>query len=579
MTALWFNGWGIPEAWFETCLADLFAQPVLRETFAYSSATSPAYSLAPQDDGVTRCAWVSDSTKTTQEQNRPRWWCGWSMGGLHAIAQAAEDPNCEGVVVVAGSPCFVRQAEWPFGVTEADSEDLHSRWRQSPAKTLNRFFRLITTGEVSGRAIAREFKSYRDEADVASDAPKLSDTLCWLLRQDYRQILSRIDKPIYFLLGEHDPLLPIAEAAALRSVNPRISVLKLPDTGHVPFVGQGRGSLAHALSACFKHAFDRDANEYCHLYPAQGQQSHSLRASLEASLENRLPAAPPERTARETLVTLGVTEETDPALSPVVQAFHLAAPGYASASAVQRAVASRLVAQAPVEARTAQRILDLGCGTGGVGRAWLQANDGAVCHLCGVDGAPNMLAQARLAAFDVRLQYCQGTLEQVPTTIDQHAPWDLLLSSFALHWASAPELAVQEWAKRLRPGGWLGIALPVRGSMVALAKAWAGVDDYQHIVTFPEWPVLLDRLITAVSPSRFEAWEQVFYSEHDSLLAIKRSLQTLGAAGLQNTKRPGVLTPRQLRKLENTMAEHASSRGKLPLAYVVGFLWLQKPEY
>lgn len=77
--------------------------------------------------------------------------------------------------------------------------------------------------------------------------------------------------------------------------------------------------------------------------------------------------------------------------------------------------------------------------------------------------------------------------------------------------------------------------------------------------------------------NNFDAWQQVFYTEHDNLAAMKKSLKQLGAAGLQQNSRRGLLTPRQYRSLEAALDGLASSRGRLPLDYTVGFVWLQKP--
>ena len=53
----------------------------------------------------------------------------------------------------------------------------------------------------------------------------------------------------------------------------------------------------------------------------------------------------------------------------------------------------------------------------------------------------------------------------------------LLVSSFALQWLDAPAPQLRHWAERLRPGGWLVLALPTAGSFPQWhqAAARAGV--------------------------------------------------------------------------------------------------------
>lgn len=511
MITHWFKGFGVPRAWFEGCLHTVFSR--------ISDHLRASFQLAP-DLGVDRDDWVARA----QQASSPRWWCGWSMGGLQALMAAEADPSCQGLIIVAGTPCFVRQPDFSFGFEGAAIDDLQARWTQAPTKTLKRFFQMMLAGDPNARQHARDLQNLSADYS-ASQVSQLGEDLQWLAQVDFREKVKRFNKPIYFLLGEHDPLLPISESHALKALNPLVQIITLTEVGHAPFC-----SLQNKT----------DGNDFV--------------AALEAIL-------------------------SEPTSSNVraINGFDNAASNYAKVSGVQRAAARCLISAAPAQARTARRILDLGCGTGFLSQSWLNTHERHVETILGIDAAPNMLAQARTTANDKRLKFEEGTLEQPPSVVSESGNWDVLLSSFALHWAQSPLAVLEGWCAHVRPGGWLGIALPVQGSFAALTQAWATVDAYQHVVDLPAWGNLLDDLITRLGANNFDAWQQVFYTEHDDLAAMKKSLKQLGAAGLQQNSRRGLLTPRQFRSLETALHGLASSRGRLPLDYTVGFVWLQKP--
>lgn len=521
MNLLWFNGWAVPRAWFETKLDQVFKR--------IQASEAVNWALAPAEPDQ-RQMWV----QSARQGSAPRWWCGWSMGGLHALEAAERDIDCKGVIIVAGSPCFVRQPAFSFGLDPEAINDLQVRWRQSPEKTLKRFFQMILTGDRDARQHARALQASIGNYS-AHDLDQFGRDLAWLARADFREKIRHFNKPIYFVLGENDPLLPCSESSALQALtalNPRVKTLVLEGVGHVPFL------MAETLTA------DTEQNTN----------------SITEVLKNIV---------------------TQPALSTnmrVVRGFDAAALQYQQVSGAQRAAARSLIRQTPCAAQDARRILDLGCGTGFVGRTWLASYGEKTEHVLGIDAAPNMIAQAQHLADDVRLHYRSGVLEHPVRGVAGSASWDVVLSSFALHWVDSPIKALQAWQTSLRPGGWLGLALPVDGSLQALAQSWAAVDCYAHTVNFPEWPRFLDDVLTLLRADHFYAWQQCFYTEHDSLLAMKKALKTLGAAGLQSRRRQGLMTPRQLQHVEEKLRVHASSRLRLPLAYHVGFLWVQKPK-
>jgi pimeloyl-ACP methyl ester carboxylesterase len=500
---------------------------------------APEAALSPEK----RLAWVSDNLNHAYER---RWWCGWSMGGLHALEAAARDPACQGVIVVAGTPCFMRQNCWPFGFDAQAFGDLQSRWSLSPRQALKRFFHQCAAGEADGRALVRGWYAqslHYTEQQIAYYA----DLLAWLASVDLRDALAALKKPIYFVVGDNDLLLPSRASSALASLNDQIRVITLPGVGHVPFAKDGQRALAAALQSCFREK--------------HGEPDPATATATAMKIFNEIDLS--ERHCVDS--------------NTVVRGFNQAAHQYACASGSQRASAMTLIDGAPMAARESRRILDLGCGTGFLSQAWFRYFEARIERFVGVDAAPNMVEQARKQALDQRMVYCEGSIESPVHDIEQ-APWDVIISNFALHWVSAPDLALQGWCERLKPGGWLGIALPIKGSLQDLERAWATVDAYSHTMNFPDWASLVDRVVTALRVEHFTAWQQTIYTEHVSLRAIKDALRQLGAPALATQGRAGLVTPRQLKRVEHVMfSEAGTSRARVSLTYEVGFLWAQKP--
>jgi ubiquinone/menaquinone biosynthesis C-methylase UbiE len=102
----------------------------------------------------------------------------------------------------------------------------------------------------------------------------------------------------------------------------------------------------------------------------------------------------------------------------------------------------------------AQRVLDVGCGTGYLLRL-LAVRYPHAAELAGVDPAPSMIETAKQATDDPRLRFTAGTAERLPYPDDA---FDLVVSTTSFdHWAD--QLAgLRECARVLAPGGHLLLA-------------------------------------------------------------------------------------------------------------------------
>ena len=128
-------------------------------------------------------------------------------------------------------------------------------------------------------------------------------------------------------------------------------------------------------------------------------------------------------------------------------------------------------------------ILDAGCGVGLFGRLWPRLD------LVGVDASVTLLAQARVG-YRLRVECSVAALPFADGT------FDAVMAVNMLHHVTAPERAVAEFARVLRPGGVLVSVDPREVAPIELAKrllrrnnkAYApthrafGVDEYRTLL-------------------------------------------------------------------------------------------------
>src|SRR5690606_32107371 len=89
----------------------------------------------------------------------PAVWCGWSLGGLVALHAAATLPQVRGLAMLAATPCFVRDADWPDAVDRSVFEQFGQDLEQDYRGTLERFLALDVMGSQHARS---ELRTLRD---------------------------------------------------------------------------------------------------------------------------------------------------------------------------------------------------------------------------------------------------------------------------------------------------------------------------------------------------------------------------------------------------------------------------------
>lgn len=117
------------------------------------------------------------------------------------------------------------------------------------------------------------------------------------------------------------------------------------------------------------------------------------------------------------------------------------------------------------------RWLDVGCGTGALTAAVLDAADPVA--VVGIDPSPEFLGTARAAISDPRARFEPGDARALPLA---SGGFDAVVAGLVLHHLPDPAPAVVEMARAARPGGAVGAYVwDIRGEMQRSKYFWAAV--------------------------------------------------------------------------------------------------------
>ena len=163
-------------------------------------------------------------------------WLGWSLGGLVAARAALQAPErVSALVLLAGTPCFVRQPGWQNAMLPALLESFAAELRDDYRQTLNRFLSLQVRGsEHAGRVL----RTLRAEllAQGEPEPAALQAGLEILRSTDLRAAVAGVTCPVLLLMGERDTLVPAAAGAAAAPLFQDARVAVITGAGHAPFL-------------------------------------------------------------------------------------------------------------------------------------------------------------------------------------------------------------------------------------------------------------------------------------------------------------------------------------------------------
>ncbi|KKO44583.1 pimeloyl-BioC--CoA transferase [Arsukibacterium ikkense] len=172
--------------------------------------------------------------------------CGWSLGGLLAIALAERYPaRVAQLALVAATPCFLQQAGWP-GMKALVMQQFAESLQRNLAQTISRFLAIQAMGSLSAKSDAAALKQAIADYPQAS-VEALSAGLSFLSSQDLRQSFARLTQPVVGCFGALDSLVPAAVLPALQQLQPKAKFNVLAKASHAPFISHRPDFLAWLL--------------------------------------------------------------------------------------------------------------------------------------------------------------------------------------------------------------------------------------------------------------------------------------------------------------------------------------------
>jgi len=160
---------------------------------------------------------------------------GWSLGALAALQLALERPSdIAALITVAGTPKFLQDATWPYGVEPAVLESFATHLQADFATTVREFLALQVRGDEHAYATLRTLR--REVLAQPPDPRALAAGLDVLRHADLREQLARIRAPALVIAGERDRLTPPEATRELAASLPHARYHQVERAAHAPFL-------------------------------------------------------------------------------------------------------------------------------------------------------------------------------------------------------------------------------------------------------------------------------------------------------------------------------------------------------
>jgi len=174
--------------------------------------------------------------------------CGWSLGGQIAVRWAMRKPQqVSRLVLVASTPCFVRQTDWPCAMAVETLAEFAAALQQNYALTLRRFLALQVRGSEQERELLAALRGAlfsRGEPDLAA----LQSGLEILRDCDLRDTLPNVKQPALVMAGERDTLTPPQASQYMASRMPNARLATINGAAHAPFLSHPDEFIKYLVS-------------------------------------------------------------------------------------------------------------------------------------------------------------------------------------------------------------------------------------------------------------------------------------------------------------------------------------------
>ncbi len=219
------HGWAMNGGIFAPLVAHL------RDRFRCHLVDLPGHGFSRDDHDALdahRCA------ERISEQVSRAIWLGWSLGGLVSLDAALRMPaQVRGIVQIASSPCFLRDAEWS-GIDRAAFQQMEMELRADFRAVVERFLALEVLGSRDAQSELRALRTRAFERGEPSPAA-LEQGMRVLETTDRRADLHLLRMPNLWVAGRRDRIVSAGAMAWSAQQNPFGSFVEMP-SGHAPFL-------------------------------------------------------------------------------------------------------------------------------------------------------------------------------------------------------------------------------------------------------------------------------------------------------------------------------------------------------
>ncbi|MDP4535633.1 pimeloyl-ACP methyl ester esterase BioH [Alkalimonas collagenimarina] len=221
------HGWGMNRAVWQQWL------PMLESDWRVTTLDLPGFGQSGQYPEPYQLAAVCQQLETELPESSVL--CGWSLGGLVAVALAARYPErVKALVLMAASPCFMAHASWP-GMAASLFQKFQQQLSHDINQTIQRFLAIQAMGSPSAREDIKCLRQAILQQPTAQPAALIGG-LALLASCDLRHELSALAMPVFAGFGRLDTLVPVSVVDAFRACQPNALIHRFEHASHAPFI-------------------------------------------------------------------------------------------------------------------------------------------------------------------------------------------------------------------------------------------------------------------------------------------------------------------------------------------------------
>ena len=161
---------------------------------------------------------------------------GWSLGSLIAIKMSLMYPKkIHRMVLVGGTPCFINQTDWSYGVDVRDFNNFANNLFKNYKSTMINFYILQLMHSKNSKLIIKKLK----EIEAVENPPEIKSLqlgLDILLNNDLRNDINKIKHQTLLITGDMDRLTPKSASIWLESHLKESQLKLIKGASHIPFL-------------------------------------------------------------------------------------------------------------------------------------------------------------------------------------------------------------------------------------------------------------------------------------------------------------------------------------------------------